>query len=276
MSAFWAMLRKQSGETRWSLGISAVALFFLSWLGVYATSSIESRIRKAATDGEEPPRMRVLRGMGGPSMDFSTVAIECTMWNHPFILLPIIVWAIGRGSSAVAREVERGTLDPILSRPVSRSSYLGSQILHASVGLLVLGAALVAGNQAGRLYYTLESPPSAWLVAKPALNLAALGFAIYGGTTLFSAVDIVSWRPMLIGSALTLVEFVIHVLVNLPAFEDWQKYDHLSIFRAYDPVEIVTTGETLNYNVAALLAVAITPIVIAFAAFSRRDLPANS
>ena len=276
MSAFGAMLGKQAGETRWTLGISAAALFALSWFGVFFTSGIETQIRDVSAEGGPAPRMRFLRGMGGPNMDFSTVAIECSMWVHPFIVLPVLIFAIGRGSSAVAREIERGTLDPILSRPVSRSSYLASQILYASGGLLVMAAAMVAGNQAGKLYYSLVTPPSAWLVAKPALNLAALGFAIYGGTVLFSAIDLVSWRPILIGSVLTLGEFVVHVIVNLPSLEDWKRLDHFSIFRAYDPVEIVTKGETLVYNLTALSAVGLPGIVLAFLAFSMRDLPANS
>ena len=61
-------------------------------------------------------------------------------WNHPFFLILVSIWSIVRGSAAVAAEVERGTMDLILSRPVSRSSYLASQVGVALAGLVVLGA----------------------------------------------------------------------------------------------------------------------------------------
>ncbi|MDR3632340.1 MAG: permease [Isosphaeraceae bacterium] len=276
MTPFFALLRKQAGETRWALGISAAALFGLSWLTVYVAHVTESRIRREMASQGAPPPMRFLRGMGGADMDFSTVAIEVAFWNHPFILLPVIVWAIGRGSSAVAREIERGTLDPILSRPVSRTSYLASQITFAVFGLLILGGAMVAGNQAAAQYYPLETPPGPLLVAKPALNLAALGFAIYGATVVFSAIDSAAWRAILIGSVLTLGEFIVHVVANIPVLERWKRIDHLSIFLAYNPVELVTKGQSLGYNVAALSAVALTGIAAAFAAFLVRDLPASA
>ena len=276
MSAFFALMRKQAGETRWALGISAAALFGLSWLTVYVAHLTESRIRREmAATGVSPP-MRFLRGMGGPEMDFSTVAIEVAFWNHPFILLPVIVWAIGRGSSAVAREIERGTLDPVLSRPVSRSSYLLSQVVYAVFGLLLLGAAMLVGNQAAALYYPLETPPRALVVARPALNLAALGLAVYGATVVFSAIDSVAWRAILAGSVFTLGEFIIHVVANIPVLERWKRIDHASVFLAYNPVEVVTKGQTLAYNVGVLAAVGATGVILAFLAFLPRDLPANA
>lgn len=276
MSAFLALIGKQAGETRWSLGVSAIALFGLSWLTVLVAHLTEERIRREMAEHGAPPALRLVRGMGGPDMDMSTVAIEVAFWNHPFIVLPVIVWAVGRGSSAVAREIERGTLDPILSRPVSRASYLASQVMFAALGLCLLAAALVAGNQAAGLHYALETPPGPLLIARPALNLAALGLAIYGGTLVFSAIDSVAWRSILVGSVLTLGEFILHVVANIPVLENWKRFDHLSIFLAYNPVEAVTKGQDLGYNVVVLLAVGASAIALAFIGFTVRDLPANA
>jgi ABC-2 type transport system permease protein len=276
MSGFFTLIRKQAGETRWALGISAAALFGLSWLTVYITSLIEAQIRKQMEDDGGARPMRFLRGLGGADMDFSSGAIEAAWWNHPFILLPIIVWAIGRGSSAVAREIERGTLDPVLSRPVSRGTYLAAQVVFAALGLFILAAALVGGNQAASLRYALETPPGVLRIARPALNLVAMGLAIYGATVFFSALDSVAWKPILIGSVLTLGEFILHVVSNVPALEDWKRLDYLSIFKAYNPVELVTKGTTLAENVGVLCLVGSAGIALAFVAFSVRDLPANS
>jgi ABC-2 type transport system permease protein len=274
MTAFYAMIRKLVTDTRWTLGLSSLALFGLSWLFVFMTSRIESQVRRAGLEGPGPARF--IQRFGGADMDFSSAAIEVMFWNHPFIFLTVAVWAIGRGSAAVAAEVERGTMDLILSRPVSRSFYLNAHVLLSVLGLLALGVALVAGNQVGNRYNVIDSRPSAWLLAKPALNLVALGLAIYGYTLFFSAIDSVRWRANLLGSVLTLAGFILHVVVNLPTLEDWKWLDRLSIFKAYNPVELVTKGETFGFNVTVLTALGAVGIVLAFVAFAVRDLPANS
>ena len=52
----------------------------------------------------------------------TSVSIMMTFWSHPLIMLLLSIWTIGRGSAAVAAEIERGTMDLILSRPLARST----------------------------------------------------------------------------------------------------------------------------------------------------------
>ena len=144
MRPFWALIRKQFVESRWTLVLSAAALFGLGWLFVYVTSLTEAEIlRMLESDTDEGGgRIQFMRMMG---VQANSVSIMMTFWNHPLIMLLISIWAIGRGSAAVAAEIERGTMDLILSRPVARWSYLASQVLVAIVGLAILAAALFAG-----------------------------------------------------------------------------------------------------------------------------------
>jgi ABC-2 type transport system permease protein len=276
MTAFWALIRKQVVDARWTLGFSAAALFGLSWLFVYATSRIEERMRAVAALGGAARPMRMLRGLGGESMDFSSPAIEMAFWNHPFIVLTFAIWVIGRGSAAVAAEVERGTMDLILSRPVSRARYLAAQVVVALAGLAVLAGAMILGNWVATRYNSIQDPPSLGLLLKPSANLAALGLSIYGYTLLCSSLDSVRWRPNLIASVVTLAGFIANVIANLPTLEDWKWLEKFSIFKAYDPVEVVTKGHTLGFNLAILSGLGVAGVVLAFLAFSVRDLPSSS
>ena len=276
MTAFWALIRKQVVDSRWTLGFSAAALFGLSWLFVYATSRIEERMRKVAALGGAARPMRMLRGLGGESMDFSSPAIEMAFWNHPFIVLTFAIWVIGRGSAAVAAEVERGTMDLILSRPVSRTRYLAAQVAVALTGLAVLAGAMILGNWLATRYNPIQDPPSLALLLKPSANLAALGLAIYGYTLLCSTLDSVRWRPNLIASVVTLAGFIANVVANLPTLEDWKWLEKFSIFKAFDPVEVVTKGQTLGFNLAILSGLGVAGVVLAFLAFSVRDLPSSA
>ena len=127
-------------------------------------------------------------------------------------------------------------------------------------------------------YNTLRVPPGPWLLIQPATNLAALGLPIYGYTLLASSIDHVRWRPTWIGSSLTLAGFIAFVIAMLPVFsEAWWKpwVERVSIFKAYNPIEVVARGETLGANLTFLAGVGAPCILLAFILFAIRDLPAN-
>jgi len=113
---------------------------------------------------------------------------------------------------------------------------------------------------------------------RPALNLAALGLPMYGYTLLVSAVDYVRWRPTSVGSVLTLGGYIAFFVSVTPALQDtfWKPWlERLSIFKAYNPVELVTSPELLGPRVEILAGVGAATIALAFLAFAFRDLPTN-
>jgi ABC-2 type transport system permease protein len=277
MKPFLALLRKHLHDTRGTLFLSAAALFALGWLFVFVTSLNEARILAAIASEADDGRINMMRNMG-VEVQSASVVIMMAFWNHPFILLIVCIWAIGRGSSAVGAEVERGTLDLILSRPVSRFSYLLSHVLIAIFGLYFLALSLAAGAWVGGHFNFLRVPLSPWILLRPALNLAALGLPIYGSTLLASALDHVRWRPTMIGSTLTLASFIAWVISIIPVLQKytWRTYlERITIFKLYTPVDAVTGAETLGSHIAVLAGIAASCIVMAFVSLARRDLPAN-
>jgi ABC-2 type transport system permease protein len=275
MTALGTMLRKQLGESRWFLGIGSTALFGLGWLSSFIACRIERQFLKVAGDDAER-FTQFTRGMGGEAMDFSSLSFQVMFWGHPFVMIVICVWAISRGTAAVAGEIERGTLDVTLSRPVSRPEYLGSQVMGAFLGLSLLALALVGGNRIGGLYNPVKDPPSLLALINPAINLALVGAAVYGYSLLVAARDVVRWRPNLIASTVTIASFAAGVVSAYPTLSDWEWVGRFSVFKAFDPVEVAVTGETFAPHAAGLGAVAATGIVLAFLLFQRRDLPSNS
>ena len=271
MSVVLTLIRKNLLDSRWLLLICGSALFGLCWVFVYVAHRIEVALQEAT--GNRP--MGMLRGLGGSSMDFSTAAIEMAFWNHPFVLLIFAIWAISRGSIAVAGEIEKGTMDLVLSRPVARSSFLASQLLTAVAGFVLMAGSMMGGNLIGSRYNSLIDPATALDLAKPALNLMAFGWAIFGYTFFLSTLDFVRWRPNLIASVATLAGFIALVLAAIPQL-DMKWLEKFSIFKAYDPVEAVTKGENLAFNAGLLGLIGAIGVVLGFVIFSRRDLPAGS
>jgi ABC-2 type transport system permease protein len=276
MRPFMALIRKQIVESRWTLFLSAAALFGLGWLFVFVTARTEVEIgRMLESDSDGGSRVQFMRMMGAQN---TSVSIMMTFWSHPLIMLLLSVWAIGRGSAAVAAEIERGTMDLILSRPVARWTYLVSQVLVSVVGLAILAAALLAGASIALRYNALREPPSSGTLVLPAINLAVLGLPIYGYTLLASALDHVRWRPTSIGSVLTLGGIIAYVVSMIPVLQDmsWRPWlERISIFKAYNPIELVDTAESLGFNLSILAGIGAAFVALAFVAFSVRDLPAN-
>lgn len=280
MSVFATLIRKHLAETRWVFGISCAAFFGLAVLSTWLTVRIERVMEEApglAATGDQARRGRGLgfaRALGGPAMDFSSLALEVSFWNHPLIVLTVLGWSITRGAAAVGGEIERGSLDLVLSRPVSRSSFLSSHIVFALLGILALATALIAGDMVGSRIFAVKSPPSLVGLLKPAIMVVALGMSAYGYTLPFSTIDLVRWRPSLIASALTLGGLIAMTVSRSLEGYDW--LEKLSIFKAYAPVTVAVTGDAFAYNTAVLAGVFATGVALSFLAFSGRDLPTNS
>jgi ABC-2 type transport system permease protein len=268
------LVRKHATESRWMLGISSTAFFLLGWL----TSWLAHRFEVLIDKGEIGPavgRVGVMRVLGGPAMDYSTTALEIMWWNHPVIILTVLAWAVSRGSAAAAGEIERGTIDVTLSRPVSRSSYLSSQVIFTFLGLVLLVLMLILGVEFGRLFYTMKAPPSVLTLLKPATMVVALGLAVFGYTLPFSAADVVRWRPTLFSSAITLTGLVAYSLAS--QFPDYKTFlQSLTVFDLYAPVTVALKGDPLLYNTGVLLLIFVAGLVVSYVLFLRRDLPSNS
>jgi ABC-2 type transport system permease protein len=273
MMALRALLRKQAVESRWLLGISALAFFALAVLTTWLTWRFERLIER----GELGPAVRrfgFLRALGGKNMDYSTLALEICWWNHPVIVLTVLGWAISRGSAAVAGEIDRGTLDLTLSRPVPRSTYLLTQVGFAVFGLLVMAASLIFGLQVGAQFYALKDPPSVLTLLRPAAMVVTLGMAIYGYTLPLSTIDVVRWRPGVIAAAITLGGLI--AMSVAPQFDGYDWLENLSVFNAYAPVTVALKGDPLTYNGLVLCSVFAAGVVLALGLFAGRDLPTNS
>lgn len=275
MIAFLALTSRQLVESRWTLVLSALVLFGWNWPLLAMTSRIESEMREfgEVVDGRGG---RATAAFGGADMNLSSAAIEVMLWNHPFVVLTFALWGISRGSSAVSAEIERGTLDLVLSRPISRSVHLGSNVVFSVVGFAILAGALLIGNRLAHRSFTIHDPPSLTLLLEPVANLTALGAAIYGHTIVVSAAVSARWLPIFLSTVATLAGYVVHVIVNLPKLDDWKPLDRYTIFHAFDPIELVTKGETFSQNMALLTGIAVATILFGFAIFAFRDLPANS
>ena len=212
-------MRKQVHESRWTLGLSSAVLFGLGWLFVWVTSLNESRILRDLGDEGADGRVQDLENHGDRRRVVVTVVDPGHSWNHPFIFLLISVWAIGRGSAAVAAEVDAARWT-CCSRGRFRAGIfcLGD---HCECDRpAVLAGALIAGASIA-VHYNVASRCARALGHVPARGQSGgLGLPIYGYTLLASAARSRPLESHLDRERLTLAGFVALVISLFPVLKE--------------------------------------------------------
>src|SRR5947209_3167416 len=145
------LVRKLLRDARPALVAVCLVLFLFAALWVKITQRVTAEItpffNTVARMAQLPPKLFedvLFRGPGKVSqavlggadlrfekpMDFLAVGLL-----HPIVLILSAVWAVGRAGGAVAGELDRGTMELLMSQPVPRNRLI---LAHFIVDLLVL------------------------------------------------------------------------------------------------------------------------------------------
>ena len=192
---------------------------------------------------------------------------------HPISVGLNLVFAVGFGAAAVAGERQRGTLEILLSRPLSRrTTYVtlglaGALFIGVTVAGFLVGA-YVGSGLTGRLDELGTSDlPLLWLNA-------VLLFGAFGAIALAMSVSFDRLSPALgISLAVVLVSYFLDVLGSLWPDAKWlQPY---SLFHYLD-AKAVLAGLADPRDFVVLVAVIAVAVGAALIIFPRRDLAAPS
>lgn len=231
---------------------------------------------------------------------------------HPIVLTLCVVWAVGRASGAVAGELDRGTMELLMSQPVPRNRLILAHFLVDLIVLPVLCLAFFAGTQFGLAvvgpfvpeYTVLENlkGPMAFRVKgmipenPPPLEVSGMGeipgltntfafmFAVSGLTIALSAAGRSRWKVVGYAVLVVIVMFVANTIGQL--WEPSGFVRPLTLFFYYQPQKVMLDGNWMVDvgkawagapsvpAVGVLLAVGVTGYLAALRTFTRRDLPA--
>ena len=311
------LVRKLLRDIRWPLLVVGLLLFAFSAFWVKIAQRVTTEIAPffnvlgaAQGIGKEVFDEVIFRGpgkvsqavMGGADIQFDKpndfLAVELL---HPVVVILCSLWAVGRAASTVSGELDKGTMELLLSQPVPRNRLI---LAHLTVDLLVipvLCGCVVAGTQTGLAligpfrvnYAVLDKLPANVRALIPrdrefldvsaadqwlgVVNLAALMFALSGLTMLVSSVGRCRWRTMAVAGLLTVGMFVGNVVGQLWDAVGWVR--PATAFFYYTPQKVWLKGDwtadgTTVPGAAVLLAVGVVGYLLALRAFTRRDLPA--
>ena len=254
---------------RTKLLIVTVALFGWSTLLPIIYKSFGSQMKALIDSGVIP---KEFTNFGGGDV-FSLGGSIALGYIHPIAIILVAIFAVGFTTSAVAGERQRGTLEVILARPLSRltiyTTLLVAAVLFIGIVLAASIAGTVAGSAAGGLLGELptERLPLLWLNGVLLWGaIAAIGLA--------ASVSFDRLGPAIgVTVGIVVVSYFLEILGSLwPDAKGLQAY---SLFHYLTAREIL--AGTLDVPGLVILAVvAAAAIVWAVVEFPRRDLAAPS
>ena len=282
------LVRKLLRDIRPALIVVCLILFLFAGLWVKITQRVTAEItpffNTVARVAKLPPKLFedvLFKGPGKVSqavlggavlrfekpMDFLAVGLL-----HPVVLILSCVWAVGRAGGAVAGELDRGTMELLMSQPVPRNRLILAHLIVDAIAIPTLCLSFYAGTQFGiavvgpfEINYTgvrealgREVPPA--ILANlgiptepetlevsarpqfPALaNLAGLVFALSGITIALSAYGRSRWKVIGYGVLVALIMFIVNVLGQL--WDGAAFLRPLSVFYYYQPQKIMLRSE---------------------------------
>lgn len=206
----------------------------------------------------------------GEGIDFSSPAgylsTELFGFFGPLLLL---LYAIGAGSRAIAREEERRTLDILLATPVRRRSIVAQKFGAMVVGVVLLCAVLWVSIAVLGPPFELDLPIGDLAAATASVGLLAIAF----GSLALAIGCSTGRRSLAIGltAGIAAATYLFDVLA--PSVDAIAWLEQLSPFYYYGGNQPLVNGLD-PLHVAVLVLIAVVAFAYALWAFERRDVAA--
>jgi putative exporter of polyketide antibiotics len=192
-------------------------------------------------------------------------------YTHPVYLIlteTVVIWFASR---TIAGEMERGSIQFALARPVSRARLYATRV----VALLIVTTITAISGPVAMLVGVQLARPQGELVFRHLLVVAAaswlLIWAVAGTTLLWSALANTMSHAIGIALGVFVVSYVIDYFAAL--WKTLRPLDPFSIFNYYDPAAALARGTLEPKNALVLAAVGLVGALAGLRVFTQRDLP---
>ncbi len=266
------LLRRTLAAGRWRLVAVAAGLATWGFLlcVVYATFGAE--IRQIVAGGYLGDLLDALTAIGGGSV-FTLGGSVALSFIHPVSIALVAVLAIGHPIAALAGERQRGTLEVLLARPISRRRVYVTALTATFIFVVVVLAANFGGVIAGATLFNVadELPLDRLLLA---WANAVLLFVTLGAIALAISGSFDRVAPALgLTMAFLMISYAVELLGALwPEMAGWRPW---SVFHYFQPAAIMA-GDFQPADLAVLAAVGAASVAWGLWIFPRRDLAAPS
>jgi ABC-2 type transport system permease protein len=254
---------------RTKLVVVVIALAFWSSLMPIVYGSFGQMFRSVIESGLIP--VEFTRFGGGDIFSLSGALALGAI--HPISLLLVSIFAVGFAASAVAGERQRGTLEVLLARPLSRRTTYATLLAATLVFVAVTLAATIVGAIVGSGLAGVASELEFGRLPMLWFN----GFVIFGAIAAIGLAASVSFDRLTPALGITIgIVVLMYFLDVLGTFwPDAKWLQPYSLFHYYAPKQVLE-GVASAGDLLVGVTVGFVAVVWAIVVFPRRDLAAPS
>jgi ABC-type transport system involved in multi-copper enzyme maturation permease subunit len=216
--------------------------------------------------------MLAMFGLEDTSQLFASgiITFEGFLSTEYFFLWPFVltIYALTIGSGLASRELERGTLDVLLSHPIRRYRLLLAKIGAYTAVFIGLAATSFLAILVPVMFIDVDPYVGRLLVAHGVGALMVL--AIFAYATFLSVMYLSSGKALVVAGGVTLLMYIVDIAGGIVDSIEFIRY--ASLFNYFDAFEILNRGTVDAVGVAVFVAVAAGFGVGSLVMFERRDL----
>ncbi len=263
LAIFWHTLK----QNRRKIIVYVVAGFFITWMYVALFPTLKEPMQQLSESMKGSSDL--MKAMGFDISAFGDFGgYMSSEWFGMIFPIMLIALTVSLGSSFFSGEIEKGTMEFLLSQPISRVKLFMGQLLSGIALVLTFVWVTVL------LIFPLAKLSSISMNSGRFIMQAVLsslfGLALLGLTVLFSAIFSEKGHVTMAVVGIAVVMYVVNIVANLNNSLNWLKY--FSFFHYYDSAKMLVDGEIGWLTWIVLPGVFVIGSLLAMGWFNRRDI----
>ncbi|MHC4583917.1 MAG: hypothetical protein ACYS3N_05270, partial [Planctomycetota bacterium] len=209
--------------------------------------------------------------LGGDALQAGNVSgLIAIGYNHPLVLLLYMLFAVGIPTGLLAGEVQKGTMELILSRHVAKiHTYICAGLITIT-GMFALVMVMFIGTIIATNIYDFGEAIPLYTFFKAAINGGLLASAV-GGIALLAAACFQRNTAVWLTTAYLVVNYFVSIIAEWWPLMKWLK--PTTIFYYVDGGKIFKESTWPISDMCVLLSILIISTLLGGVIWSRRDLP---
>lgn len=265
----WTIFLSTIKDRRISLAIYSLAGIALLWVyvmlfpSVQAQAEVFSELMKSYPEG-------LLRAFGiEDGFTLSTLESFLAVRHFNFIWPIIVIFLlVPLAAGGIAGEVERGTSEIMLARPVSRKNIFLGRYLAGVFTLVVFTVfsifSIVPLSEFHGVDYAMKGYVSVSIVG------FLFGITVFSIAMLFSAISSERSRVYMATGGMLITMYVLNIISALK--DDLGSLKYLSFFHYYDPVQALVHNSIGGVAVLVFIVISVACAIAGAILFSKRDI----
>lgn len=244
-------------------------IIFLMQIAVCGILHDNERVRLFLKWLEVMPIGIIKSALGGAALESGNVsALIAIGYQHPFVLFLFMLYAVGVPTSLLTSEVTRGTMELVLSRPITKTQIYICALALTLVGMFGLAIMMFFGTFVAVRIFDFGEPIDMYLFFRLATSAGLLASTVGGIALFFSALCRRLYMAVASPVALLMTNYFMSIIADY-----WPRMKFLRPYTLFHYVSgpELATGWPLQ-KLAVLAVVLAIAVLSGGIVWSRRDL----